>query len=280
MRDSDVDLYTHDRLLAEFGPFAESLNGQLPATAERDLLGQGYRKVLGDMAKIVAHQWREHLERSALKGFLLYGGVGVGKTTMAKRLTYELCRLFGDHGEMQRQGDEVVLVLVDGADIARGRYGETEEQLRDLFAYARDGQQGRHHHDDEAKRRTVLLFDDVESLFMTRNSSSAKEWHFSQNSVFFHNVDELDTGHVALVLTTNRIDLLDDAIVDRFMPLEFGAPPAEVLLEVAVAKGRQQGLNDAELKPILKHIRAHKPKSIREVERLVLRTYVQKVTKA
>ena len=65
-------------------------------------------------------------------------------------------------------------------------------------------------------RRTVLLFDDVESLFMARSASAAKEWHFSQNSVLFHSLDELDTSHTAVVLTTNRFDLLDEAVRARY----------------------------------------------------------------
>ncbi|HEX6512530.1 MAG TPA: ATP-binding protein [Chloroflexota bacterium] len=278
MRDSDVDLYTYERLQKEFGPFAEGPPEQFPARVERELVGERYGHILTEMAKIAGYQWQQHLERSALKGFLLHGAVGVGKTTMAKRLTYELCRMMGDSGPSLERRNEVVMLLVDGADIARGRYGDTEEQLRDLFTYARDGQAGAHHrHDDDPMRRTVVLFDDVESLFLTRGSSGAKEWHFSQNSVFFHNIDDLDTAHTIVVLTTNRIDLLDEAIVDRFMPYEFGLPATDVLEEVARAKGRLQALSGEELKPALELIRLGAVKSIREVERLVMRAFVEKV---
>jgi SpoVK/Ycf46/Vps4 family AAA+-type ATPase len=158
--------------------------------------------------------------------------------------------------------------------------GDTEERLRELFEYAREGEAGYHHHkhDDDPKRRTILLFDDVESLFLTRSSGGAKEWHFSQNSVFFHSIDELDTAHTAVVLTTNRFDLLDEAIVDRFMVYEFGAPPVDVLEEVARDKARQQHLSDAELAPVLREVRTEgRVRSIREVERLVMRAFVNKV---
>jgi AAA+ superfamily predicted ATPase len=281
VRDADVDLYTYERLYKEFGPFAECPPDEVPAPVERELVGERYRQILTEMAKITGYQWKQHLERSALKGFLLYGAVGVGKTTMAKRLTYELCRLMGDNGLSLDRKNEVVMMLVDGADIARGRYGDTEEQLRDLFAYARDGQAGSHHrHDDDPMRRTVVLFDDVESLFMTRGSASAKEWHFSQNSVFFHNIDDLDTAHTVVVLTTNRIDLLDEAIVDRFMPYAFGPPAKDVLEEVARAKAQLQALTEDDLRPTLELIHQGQVKSIREVERLVMRTFVDKVISA
>jgi SpoVK/Ycf46/Vps4 family AAA+-type ATPase len=149
------------------------------------------------------------------------------------------------------------MILIDGADIARGRYGDTEEQIRDIFKYARDGQGGGHHrHDGDAKRRTIILFDDVESLFLTRNSAGAKEWHFSQNSIFFHSIDDLDTAHTAVILTTNRIDLVDEAIVDRFLSYEFAVPPVSVLEQVARDKGRLQRLDEGDIQPVLNAIRA------------------------
>src|SRR5262245_33731776 len=280
MRDSDVDLYTFERLRDQFGSFTAHDSEDL-GRAERDLVGSRYREILRELTAIISYQWKEHLEQSALKGFLFHGGVGVGKTAMAKRLTYELCRRFGDNGT-RRTLDEIVMVLIDGADIARGRYGDTEEQIRDIFKYARDGQSGGHHrHDDDPKRRTILLFDDVESLFLTRNSGGAKEWHFSQNSIFFHSIDDLDTAHTAVILTTNRIDLVDEAIVDRFLSYEFTPPPVSVMEEVAREKARLQRLTEEDLKPVLNTIRTPKAvQSIREIERIVMRAYVDKLLKA
>ena len=282
MRDSDVDLYTFERLRDEFGPFIASKARDGLGRAERELVGSRYREILRELTAIVSYQWKEHLERSALKGFLFHGGVGVGKPAMAKRLAYELCHSFGDNGAADRGGDEVVMVLVDGGDVARGRYGDTEEKIREIFKYARDGQSGGHHrHDDDPKRRTIILFDDVESLFLTRDSAGAKEWHFSQNSIFFHSIDDLDTAHTAVVLTTNRIDLVDEAIVDRFLSYEFAAPPISVLEQIARDKGALQRLKESEIQPILDTI--HTPgsvKSIREVERMVMRAYVGKLLKA
>ncbi len=289
MRDADVNLYDYPRLHEQFGAFVENAarDAPIPARVEHELLGESYRHILSETGRLVAHQWRAHLEHSAVKGFLFHGGVGIGKTTMAKRLAYELCRVFGSDGSVDAE-NEVVLVVIDGSDIARGRYGESEERLAELFEYARDGETHGHghggghghRHDDEAMRRTVLLFDDVESLFMARSAGGAKEWHFSQNSVFFHSLDELDTSHTVVVLTTNRFDLLDEAVVDRLLPYEFSAPSKDVLLEVALDKARAQRLTERDIKPVLEHISngAH-IHSIREVERLVTRAYVDKVLK-
>jgi SpoVK/Ycf46/Vps4 family AAA+-type ATPase len=284
VRDSDVNLYDWARLAGLFGAFAAEPSAAAPGRVAREIVGDDYRRILTETTRLIGHQWREHIEDSAVKGFLFHGAVGVGKTTMAKRIAYELGRLF--ETDRENPENEVVLVLVDGADIARGRYGDSEERLAELFEYAREGEGHRHRfvggahiHEGNAMRRTVLLFDDVESLFMTRSSGGAREWHFSQNSVFFHAIDELDTSHTAVVLTTNRFDLLDEAIIDRLMPYEFGAPATETLLEVAAHFAANQRLGHDELAPILKRIREEgSVRSIRQVERLVTEAYVRKVT--
>ncbi len=312
MRDSDVNLYRPGRLYQEFGPFIGGPGVDGTAIAANDIVGAPYRRVLAETTAIVGHQWRNEISRSALKGFFFHGGVGIGKTTMGRRLAYELSRLFGgdlaaadiaqamdaghDHGDGLRhdhghgfehtndhpsggtgsRGDDVVLVIIDGADIARGRYGDSEEQLRKLFQFAREGEYHGHTHDDEPIRRTVLLFDDVESLFLARSSGGAKEWHFSQNSVFFHAIDELDTSRIVVVLTTNRIDLVDEAIVDRFLSYEFGVSPKDVLVQVARRRAELQKLDGQRLAPVLSAIEGpgDHVKSIRDVERMVTRAYI------
>jgi hypothetical protein len=95
VRDSDVNLYRYPRLVAEFGAFKGGPGPDGTAIAESDIVGASYRRVLAETTAIVAHQWRNDISRSALKGFLFYGGVGIGKTTMGRRLAYELTRIFG-----------------------------------------------------------------------------------------------------------------------------------------------------------------------------------------
>jgi len=302
VRDTDVNLYRPVRLRAEFGPFLDEPGPDGVGRTANDIVGDTYRQVLAETTAIVAHQWRNEISRSALKGFLFHGGVGIGKTTMARRLAYEMCRVFKapgladhehdngqptsaghDHGFTHTHdaefGDDVVLVIIDGADIARGRYGDSEDQLRKLFEFAREGEFHGHRHEDDPVRRTVLLFDDVESLFLERGSAGAKEWHFSQNSVFFHAIDELDTARSVVLLTTNRIDLVDEAIIDRFLPYEFSRPPTDVLLQVARHRAELQHLGEQHLAPIAEQItrEASGVKSLRDVERMVTRAYVASI---
>jgi hypothetical protein len=94
-------------------------------------------------------------------------------------------------------------------------------------------------------------------------------------------IDSLDTAHTAVILTTNRLDLVDEAIVDRFLTYEFEPPPLAVMEEVLREKAKLQRLSEQDLEPVLSAVRAPGAvKSIREIERMVMRAYVDKLLKA
>jgi SpoVK/Ycf46/Vps4 family AAA+-type ATPase len=236
-----------------------------------DIVGARYFAILEELAQIAEHQWRSGIKRGLVKGFFLSGPPGTGKTTLARRLAFELGRRFATTPDEP----PIVLALVDGSEIARSRYGESEERIRDIFAHAQSGF-------TTARQRTVLLFDDVESILMARGSEHVKEWHFSQDSVFFHAVDEMDTSRAIIVLTTNRPDLVDAAIRDRFLEYRVGYPDRAILTEVALDLARAQRFDDEQLGVLLKRLRKVAKdggvKSLRDVQRFVLREYVRSLS--
>jgi SpoVK/Ycf46/Vps4 family AAA+-type ATPase len=244
------------------------------AVTEHDLVGPVYRSLLTEMSEIVAHQWQGGIRRGAIKGFFLSGPPGIGKTSLALRVGYELSLRFRDDSPDAPADGQVVVALIDGGDIARSRYGESEERLREVFARAQKGF-------TDPNQRTIVLFDDVESILMARGSRNAKEWHFSQDSVFFHAVDELDTSRTAVFLTSNRPDLVDDAIRDRFLAYTLGAPHPELLVEVALRRAAEHHFTDSQLDRLANRVRsearAGQLRSVREAERTVVRQYIEDV---
>ena len=153
------------------------------------------------------------LPNSPFKGFLLEGPPGTGKTEIVKQVARKLDRRLGN----------VRWLFIDGASIATPRWGDAEKALRRVFKTA----------DQLSKEyrnpKLIIHFDDVECLMMARGVELAKEWHYSINSILFHEIDRLDPFSMIICATTNRPDLVDDALRDRLFVIEVPPPPIEQL---------------------------------------------------
>ena len=206
------------------------------------LRGNAYLTVFYKIRRIIQHQFAKQI-RKGIKGFLFYGDVGVGKTAMAKALARDLGH---------------PIVFVDGSDIARARYGDSEKAITEMFRA----------HGDE---RRIVLIDDAESVFPRRDWVKGESWHIAQNNVLFHELDRMDTSRAVVILTTNEISLMDRAVRDRLFEVEFPYPERETLIEVA--KDRCEDLM-IPWDSVVEQIRERDDlKSIRGVEKLVLEHY-------
>jgi len=214
--------------------------------------GEEYRKIFNLVFKTFYYQFREGVRRG-IKGFLFYGEPGTGKTSLAYAVVRELGKKFRD----------VHLILVDASDIARPLYGESEMRIVEIF--------------EEAKNLmgySVILFDDVESIFMSRGRRGIESWHIAQDNVFFHTLDELDTSRMGIIATTNWFKLVDKAIIDRLYPIEFKPLDLETALAIAEKRCRELGVRFEKVKEELLALNPP-PKSAREVERIVIRHYIE-----
>ncbi len=153
------------------------------------------------------------------KGFVLTGPPGSGKTEAVVEAGRRL------YSELSMEGFEVRLLHISTADINRASVGAMEQRLRSVFNEAKS--------DVRKTMRTILLFDDIDTLLMSRDDSRSEEWSVSLNATFFHEVDRLRTSDTMICATTNKTNMLDDAVKSRLSVKEAPAPNFEEMKIVA-----------------------------------------------
>jgi len=145
----------------------------------------------------------EKFEKRPLKGILLYGPPGCGKTLMGKATAYNLTREYAE-----RTGQEVkeYFMYINGPKILNMWLGESERIVREIFAQARE----------KAKEgRLVFIFiDEAESILRTRSSGRYMNIANTVVPQFAAEMDGLvSMQNVVVMLTSNRPDYIDPAIL-------------------------------------------------------------------
>lgn len=234
-------------------------------------VGEWHNKIAREVAAVARHQWQNMIV-DGIRGYIFHGSPGTGKTWTSFKVA-ELLGLL----ELNKKGFEAVIYR-DCADLASWRYGETEREIRNIFRKAYENA-------DNIKRRqrdagVLLIFDDAEGLFLTRSYGSKLDtWYIAQLNVFFHEVDAMDTSKLFVILTTNRLDLLDEALKDRFIEVEFETPPEDILVRYAEERIRALGIYENE---VIEHARAqvrNGAKTFRDVNKITTRIYLEHLTK-
>ncbi|MBS1717708.1 MAG: AAA family ATPase [Armatimonadetes bacterium] len=159
-------------------------------------------------------------EKKSVKGILLYGPPGCGKTLIGKATAYNLTQ---EYSKLVGRDVKEYFMAISGPKILNMWLGETERIVREIFATARE----------KAKEgRLVFIFmDEAESVLRTRSSG---RWLNISNTVVPQFCAELDglvsLDNVVLMLTSNRPDYIDPAIlrperIDR--KVKIGRPDKE-----------------------------------------------------
>jgi proteasome-associated ATPase len=137
------------------------------------------------------------------KGFLLYGPPGCGKTLIGKATAYNLTKQLA-----QKTGAEMreYFMHIKGPEILNMWVGESERQVREIFATARE------------KRREgfmpFVFIDEAESILGTRRASRHSNILSTLVPMFCSEMDGIESlDDAVIILASNRADLIDPAIL-------------------------------------------------------------------
>lgn len=134
-----------------------------------------------------------------IKGILLYGEPGTGKTYIARALAGQL--------------GNVPFISVKSADVLSLWHGQTEKNIRDLFKQARKAAA------QHANNLAVLFIDEIDAIGKKRPSQASDTGNggsFSHVQALLTELDGLDAhqeGRVIVIGATNLRDSLDPALI-------------------------------------------------------------------
>jgi len=128
---------------------------------------------------------------AAPKGVLLYGPPGCGKTMIAKAVA----NAAGSH-----------FLNVKGPELLNKYVGETERQIRAVFARAREVA--------TSGRPVIVFFDEMDALFRTRGTGVSSDVESTIVPQLLSEIDGVESlRNVIIIGASNREDLIDPAIL-------------------------------------------------------------------
>lgn len=145
----------------------------------------------------------KRFQHTVPKGFLLHGPPGCGKTLLGKATAYNLRQQI----KAQTDVDHPEFFLhVKGPEILNMWVGESERQVRDLFAQCRERA------NDGAL--AFLFIDEAESILGTRRGGRYSTILSTLVPMFCSEMDGIEPlQNVVIILASNRADLIDPAIL-------------------------------------------------------------------
>ena len=167
------------------------------------------------------------------KGVLLHGPPGTGKTLLAKAVA---------------KSTNATFIEVVGSELVQKFIGEGAKLVKEIFTLARQ------------KAPSIIFIDEIDALAATRmdtGTSGERE----VNRTFMQLLAEIDgfkhLDNVKIVGATNRIDILDPAIVrpgrlDRL--LEIGLPSESGRLEILKVHTKRMNLKSVQMKALVKEM--------------------------
>ena len=166
------------------------------------------------------------------KGVLLYGPPGTGKTLLARAVAHH---------------SDCTFIRVSGGELVQKYIGEGARLVRELFVMAKQ------------HAPSIIFMDEIDSIGGKRGDSGRGDSEVQRTMLeLLNQLDGFDTTpNVKIIMATNRIDILDPALlrpgrIDR--KIEFPNPNAEVLsAHTGPSRHPQDPLQENEPRPRHRH---------------------------
>lgn len=156
------------------------------------------------------------------KGVLLYGPPGTGKTLLARAVAHHTdCRF----------------IRVSGSELVQKYIGEGSRMVRELFVMARE------------HAPSIIFIDEVDSIGSARSDGGGGGGDSEVQRTMLELLNQLDgfesTKAIKVIMATNRIDILDPALlrpgrIDR--KIEFPAPNTTARLDILKIHSKRMNL--------------------------------------
>jgi proteasome-associated ATPase len=138
--------------------------------------------------------------KKPIKGILLYGPPGCGKTMLAKATAHSLAQTYA--GKNAHSG----FIYIKGPEILDRYVGVAEATIRQIFDRART-------HRYEHGYPAVIFIDEADAILSKRGTGISSDIERTIVPMFLAEMDGLEDSSALIILATNRSDILDPAIV-------------------------------------------------------------------
>ena len=158
------------------------------------------------------------------KGLLLYGPPGCGKTLIAKAVANSIAKKLG-----HLKGKEVrsYFLHVKGPELLNKYVGESERQIREVFAKAKEKASYGH--------PVIVFFDEMDALFRTRGTGISSDIESTIVPQFLSEIDGVESLRDVIVIgASNRQDLIDPAVLR----------PGRLDIKIKIPRPDKQGAKD------------------------------------
>lgn len=221
------DSYTiHKILPTKVDPLVSLMKVEAVPDSTYDVIG-GLEKQVMEIKEVIELPIKhpelfESLGVAQPKGVLLYGPPGTGKTLLARAVAHHT---------------DCTFIRVSGAELVQKYIGEGSRMVRELFVMAREA------------APSIIFMDEIDSIGSTRMEGGSGGGDSEVQRTMLELLNQLDgfepAQNIKVVMATNRIDILDPALlrpgrIDR--KIEFPNPNLENRISIIQIHSRKMNL--------------------------------------